>query len=141
MRPRKRIDLAHPVGVALGEIVVDGDDVDALAGEGVEIDGQRGDEGLAFARLHLGDLAFVQNHAADELHVEMALTEGALGSLAHRGEGGDEQIVDRSAFGKLPPEVLGTQLQLVVGEPGDVLFERVDGFNARVVSLDAPIVG
>ena len=137
----ERIDLAHPVGVALGEVIVDGDDVDALAGERVEIDGQRGDERLAFARLHLGDLALVQNHAADELHVEMALAEGALGGFAHGGEGGDEQIVDRGAFGKLPPEVLGTQLQLVVGEPRDVLFERVDGLNARIVSLDAPIVG
>ena len=49
------VDLAHPLGVAAGEVVVDGDDVDALAGERVEIDGKRGDERLAFAGLHLGD--------------------------------------------------------------------------------------
>ncbi len=34
--------------------------------------GQRRDEGLAFAGRHLGDLAFVQHQAADELHVEAA---------------------------------------------------------------------
>ena len=67
------VDLAHPFGVSLGEIVVDGDHVHAAPGEGIEIDRQRGDQGLAFAGLHLGDLALVQDHAADELHVEMAL--------------------------------------------------------------------
>ena len=95
------VDLAHPFGVALGEIVVDGDDMHALAGERVEIDGERGDERLAFAGAHLGDRAFVQHHAADELNVEMALAERALGRLAHRGEGGDEQIVERLAGGEL----------------------------------------
>ncbi len=55
------VDLAHPLGVALGEVVVDGDDVDAAAGEGVEVAGEGGDEGLAFAGLHLGDLARVED--------------------------------------------------------------------------------
>ena len=66
------VDLAHPLGVALGQVVVDGDDVDAVAGERVEVAGERGDEGFAFAGLHFGDLALVENHAADELHVEVA---------------------------------------------------------------------
>jgi hypothetical protein len=30
----------------------------------------------------------VEHHAADELHVEVALAERALGGLAHRREGG-----------------------------------------------------
>ena len=73
----------------------------ALAGERVEIDGERRDERLAFAGSHLGDRAFMQHHAADELNVEMALPEGALGGLAHRGEGGNEQFVERFAGGDL----------------------------------------
>ena len=35
------VDMAHPLGVALGEIVVDGDDMDALTGECVQIAGKR----------------------------------------------------------------------------------------------------
>ena len=100
------VDLAHPLAVALGEIVVDGDDMHALAGERVEIDGERGDERLAFAGAHLGDGALVQHHAADELHVEMALAERALGRLADGGEGGNEQIVERLAGGELLAELL-----------------------------------
>ena len=99
------IDLPHPFGVALGEIVVDRDDMHAFAGERVEIDGERGDQRLAFAGAHLGDPALVQHHAADQLHVEMALAERALGRLAHRGEGGNEQIVERLAGGELLAEL------------------------------------
>ena len=43
--------------------------MDALAGQCIEEHGQRRHEGLAFARGHFGDLAFVEHHAAEELHV------------------------------------------------------------------------
>ena len=95
--PEEAVDLAHPLGVAAGEVVVDRDDVDALAGERVEVDRQGRDEGLAFAGPHLGDRALVQHHAADELDVEMPLAEGALGRLAHRGEGRHEDVVEALA--------------------------------------------
>ena len=98
--PQEVVDLAHPFGVALGQVVVDGDDVDALAGERVEIDGQGGDQGLAFAGLHLGDAALVQHDAADELDVEMALAERALGGLANGGEGLGQEVVQRLAVGQ-----------------------------------------
>ena len=39
--PEALVDRAHPLRVAAGQVVVDGDDVDALAGERVEHDGQR----------------------------------------------------------------------------------------------------
>ena len=48
-QPEKPIDPAHPFGVAAGEIIVDGDDMHALAGERVEIGGERRDQRLAFA--------------------------------------------------------------------------------------------
>src|SRR5215472_5352788 len=50
---QEAVDAAHPLGVATGEIVVDGDDVNAFALECVEIAREGGDERLAFARLHL----------------------------------------------------------------------------------------
>jgi hypothetical protein len=46
VRPRKLVDLTHPLGVASGQVVVYGDDVDALAGEGVEVNGHGGGERL-----------------------------------------------------------------------------------------------
>ncbi len=54
--------------------------------ERIEIGGERGDERLAFTRLHLRDLALVKRRAADELHVEMPHVEHAPAGLADHGE-------------------------------------------------------
>ena len=136
------VDLAHPLGVALGEVVVDGDDVHAAAGERVEIDRQRGDQRLAFAGLHLGDLAFVQDHAADQLHVEMALAERALGGFAHGGEGGHQD--DRRAsvpsaicFLKSAVRAFSASSESAASS----CFQRVDGVDARLIAADPPLIG
>ena len=134
------VDAAHPFRVALGEVVVDGDDVDALAGERVEIDRQRGDQRLALARLHLGDLALVQHHAADQLHIEMPLTQGALGRLAHGGKGRNQQIVEAGAISQLLAEVLGTGSQLGIRQALQLGLQRIDGLDIGPVGLEPAIV-
>ena len=91
------VDAPHPLRVAAGQVVVDGDDVDALAGQRVQIDRQRGDQGLALAGLHLGDAAAVEHHPADELHVEVPHPQHALARLAADGERLGEEIVQRLA--------------------------------------------
>ena len=112
------VEAPHLLGVAAREVVVDGDDMDALALEGVEVHGERRDQRLALAGLHLGDAAFVQHHAADQLNVEMALTEHPLGRLAHRGEGRDQDIVERRARREL--------LTKHDGAGGEVLVAQLD---------------
>ena len=69
--PRKLVDVAHPLGVAAGEVVVDRDQLGVAPGERVEVERQGGDEGLALAGGHFGDLALVQRDAADQLDVIM----------------------------------------------------------------------
>ncbi len=105
---------AHPLGVALGEVVVDGDDVDTLAGQGVEIDGQGGHEGLTLTGGHLGDFAAVEHHAADELHVVV-----------------DHVPCDHVAAGH--PLVLVDGLVLAVGAGDDVDVVALHGELAVVV--------
>ena len=100
------IDAAHPFGVAAGEIIIDGDDMHALAGERVEIAGKRRDKGLAFAGAHLRDRAFMQHHAADQLDIEMPLPKDAARRLPHRGESWHEQILEASCQRRIPPGTL-----------------------------------
>ncbi len=88
------IDSAHPLAVALGEVVVHGDDVDALAGDGVQVGRERGDEGLPLATFHLGYHAPMQDNAPHELHREVTHPEGTPGGLSHGGEGLREQLVE-----------------------------------------------
>ena len=106
----------------------------AAAGERVEIDRQRRDQRLAFAGLHLGDPAFVQDHAADQLHVEMALAERALAGLAHGREGRHQDVVERLAVGDLFLELLGARAQLPRRRASRARFERVDRVHARLIA-------
>ena len=135
------VDGAHPRRVALGEVVVDGDDVDAAAGERIEIDGEGGDQRLALAGLHLGDAALVQHHAADHLHVEMTLAEGALGRLADGGESFGDQIIESCARAHASTEIVGARAQGLVGERGNLGLERIDLGHDRAVFLEFPVVG
>ena len=108
---------AHPLGVAAGQVVVDRDDVDALAGERVQVGRQRRDERLAFAGLHLGDAAAVQHHAADELHVEVPHVEHAAAGLADDARRLGQQVVERLALvGALAERRRLRSRRLVVGE-------------------------
>ncbi len=112
------VDFPHVVGVAFGQIVVDRDDVDTLAQHRVEDDRKGGDEGFTLPRLHFGDLVVVEDHAPDELDVEVAHAHGPLGRFTGDGEGVEEHVVE----GLLSAE--------------NTLFEGVEGlFELLVVHL------
>jgi hypothetical protein len=133
-------DLAHPLRVAAGEVVVDRHDVHALAGEGVHVGRQRCDQRLALAGLHLRDLAVVQHHAADQLHVEVAHAQRALGRLADHGEGFDQELIDRRAAGDALLELVGLGAQRLVGKLRQLCLERVDRRDAMRVLLQQALV-
>ena len=135
------VDLAHPLGVAARQVVVHGDDMHALAGQRVQIDRQRGDQGLALAGLHLGDLAVVQHHAADQLHVEMALAERALAGLAHHGERLGQQLVQGGAVRQAFAELDGLGGQGLVRQRLHRRLQRVDLRHAALVGLQRAVVG
>ena len=109
-------DRRHPVGVALREVLVDRDDVRALAGQRVQVRGQRRDERLALAGAHLGDLALVQDHAADQLHVEVTQPQRAARGLADDGERLGQHVVERLARGELLAELHGLGGKLLVAQ-------------------------
>ena len=112
----------------------------AFARERVQIRRQGRDQGLALAGAHFRDLARVQDHAADELHVEMAHVEHALGRLAHDGKGFRQQIVQCLALGKTLLELRSLGTQCLVRQRGNLGLEHVDALYRLVVTLDLPVV-
>ncbi len=130
----------HPGGVAAGQVVVHRDHVHALARECVQVHRQRGGERLALAGAHLGDLAVVQRHAADELHVEVAHLHHALGALAHHGKGFGQQVVKRRTLGHALLEFLGLGPQLLVAELFVLRLHGVDTRRLLTVLLEQPVV-
>src|SRR6185503_6333770 len=99
------VDRPVPDGVAAGEVVVDRDQVDAAAGERVQVDGGDGRERFALASAHLGDASFVESDAAHELDVVRALAYFPGGHLAGHGEGLGQEVVETFAFGQGGPEL------------------------------------
>ena len=63
---------AHPLRVASRQVVVDGDDMYAVACEGVRGGGERRDERLPFAGAHLWNLSLMKDDRAKDLHVVRA---------------------------------------------------------------------
>jgi hypothetical protein len=154
------VHMAHPVGVARGEVVVDGDHVHAASGQGVEVHGQGAHQSLAFAGGHFGDAAEVEAHAADELDVEGDHFP-ADGMSAHFDVGAAETAAgvfdDGEGFGDQGFELA---LEFVVvldgrqaGFPGGGLFaehrlrlglefllDLVDPGNERTEALDLTVI-
>ncbi len=132
---------AHPLGVAAGEVVVDRDDVDAVAVEGIQVGGQGGDQGLAFAGDHLGDAAAVQDHAAHQLDVEMPHVQVAAARLAAGGERLGEQVVERFPASPPPAQLLGLGAELLRRQRRHARLELVDLGHDRPHLADLPLVG
>ena len=134
------VDLPHPVGIARGEVIVDRDDVDALALDRVEVSRQRRDERLALARAHFRDLATVEDDTADHLDVEMPHSEDAGRCFAHGGESFGKNVVERLPVLELLAELGGLRLQLFVRERLDLVFETVDLTDDLPERADVAIV-
>ena len=120
------MDATHPLGVTPGQVVVDGDEVNAFATDAVEVRRERGHEGLALAGLHLGDPAEVERSAAHHLDVVVTLADHTIGGFAGDRERLDEYVVERGAVVETLAEFARLAPQFVVGEAPDVVRERVD---------------
>ncbi len=107
-----------------------------VAGNGVQVAGQGGHQRFAFAGFHLGDLPFVQRHAADELHVEVAQTGGAHTGLPYHGEGLRQQVVEGFAIGVALAELFGLRGQLGIGKGRNLRLQPVNLFHDGLVALE-----
>ena len=134
------VDAAHPVGVAARQVIVYRDDVHAQTRQRIQIGRQRCHQGLTFAGTHLGNLAGVQNHAANQLHVEMAHIEHALSRFAHHGKGLGQQAVQHLALGQPRLELRGLGAQRLVRQRGNCRLQHIDALHGLAVTLDEPVV-
>ena len=133
-------NLAHPFSVAAGEVIVHGDNVHTLAGEGIEIGRERGDKGFALAGLHLRDVALVQKDAAHELDVKSTQAQSAARPFAAVGKGFGQKLVERlAALGALG-QFAGLVLEAIVAQRLKLGLECVDLVYDRAGRLDLAVV-
>ena len=134
------IDLAHPLGVATGQVVVHRDHVHPATGERVEIDGHDGGERLALAGLHLGNVAAMQEDRADHLHVIGAQAQRPFRGLAGVRKRLGQQVVELLATFQALAQRLGLLADLVVGKRLEFRFQRVDPVDEAAHGFDLAVV-
>ena len=137
---KEAVDAAHPVGVALRQVVVDRDEVHASSRQRIQVDGQRRNQCLALAGAHFGNLAVMQRHAADELHVEVPHLQCALARFADNGERFRQDRIELFSVGDALAERTGLAPQFVVGQGGERRLERIDLADHLTVLLEQPLV-
>ncbi len=127
---------AHPLAVAFGEVVVDGDDVHAFAADAVEVGRQHRSQSFALTGLHLGDVSEVQRRGAHHLHVEWPLVQHAPGRFPGYREGFGQQVVEAFTAGVPLLELPGLGAQFLVGELLDVIGQGIDVVSDARETLD-----
>src|SRR5918995_295066 len=131
-------DGADPLRVALGQIVVNRHEVDALALERVQVQRLDGDERLALTGLHLGDVALVQGDAAHQLDVEESDADRAPEGLPDRRKGLEEELLERLSALQALLELPGLAGERLVGELLELGLERPDVGGLIGQPLEAP---
>ena len=126
------VDAAHQIRLVLRQVVVNRHDVHALAGQGTQVGGHGGDQGLTFTGLHFRDLALVQGDAAHDLNVEGTHAQDSPRGLTDRRERLHQDVVQGLALFEAVLELLGLGLQLLVRQGLEVLLH---GINLRCEAI------
>ncbi len=139
-QPKEFVQPAHPFGVACRQVIVHRHHMHALARQGIQVSRQRRHQRLAFAGAHFRDLAVMQHHAADQLHIEMAHLQGALAAFAHDGECFRQDRIERFTLLHALLEFRRFGTQLVVRQSGNLRFQRIDARDGLTVLFEQAVV-
>jgi len=91
------VERSEPFGVALDEVVVDGDDVARVVRPAGEDGGETGGERFAFAGGHFDEVTAMEAERAHELDDKRAHAHRAMGGFANRGERRNDSVFGGAA--------------------------------------------
>jgi hypothetical protein len=112
-----------------------------LPASAFSVAGKGGDQRLALARLHFGDIALMEEDPSHELHVEGAQAQRAARALAHQGEALGQQRVEVLAGPRPLAQGGGRVLEPLVAQRPGGLLAGVDRRHDRPHGLDLAVVG
>ena len=130
------VDRLHPERVAPGEIVVDGDEVHPRPPSELSTTAVVAVSVLPSPVFISAIAAVVEDHAADQLHVEVAHSHRPLAGLAHEREAFGQQIVEALTALRALPEGVGAGAQLLVIVMLELGLERVDQTDTLLVAFE-----
>ena len=125
----------HPLGVTLCQIVVDRDDVDALAFQCVQICRQRRHKGLTFTGLHLGNTSLVQDDSSDQLNSVVSHAKRSRCALPHDRICLRQDVIQRLAVFQPLLELPCLSAQFLIAQSLHLWPERLDTVHDRIDPL------
>ena len=124
------VQRSHPFHVALGQVVVDRDDMHRT-GHRIQERRERRHQCLAFPGDHLGDHPLMQDVAAHHLHVVVAHLEIAFARFTHGGESIGNEILQRLSICQPSSQARSGLTQFAIGEEFQLRLKLVDSFQDR----------
>ena len=112
----------------------------AFSSQCVEVDGQGGGQGFAFACSHLSDLALVQGNAANQLHVKVTHFHHAFRRFAHYSKSFWQNVFYGFALLESGFECIGFGAQCFVAQGFQCTFQCVDLRDGFAIGFEHPIV-
>ncbi len=131
----KTVDRPHPFRIAAGQVVVEGQHVCAVAGQGMPEHRRDGSERLAFACLHFDDLACGQGESGDDLHVIRTQPDGTVRHFPHQGERLGKPLLGRRTGLRRFAQGGGRPAQRLVARRAQPGAELVDARQMGLVRL------
>src|SRR3989338_5523668 len=87
------INLPHPGRVSSGEIIIDSDQMDTPAHQGIQIHSESRSQGLPLAGFHFRYTTLMKDNSANELNVIMSLSQSSFGRFPDRSEGRGQYLI------------------------------------------------
>ena len=91
------MDLSHPLGITLCQIIIDRYYMDTASGKCVKIRRKRRYECFTFTCLHLGYTALMKDDAADDLHPVVFHIKDTPCSLPYDRKGFRKYVIERGS--------------------------------------------
>ncbi len=135
------IQRPHPLHVAAGKVVVDGYNVHALALKRIEVGWERGHQGFTFTGDHFRDIAGVQHHAAEQLHVVVTHAKKPPTTLSADRKGLHEDVVERFSGREPATELVRLAAQFLVAQIAIPRLQGVDRLDFRIEAAEIAGVG
>ncbi|MNC10300.1 hypothetical protein D3C75_579390 [compost metagenome] len=135
------IYFAHFVTAHGGQIIIDRYQVDAFAGQCIQIQRQSSCLGFTFTGFHFGNPPAVEHHTTDQLHIKVAFAQHPFGGFPDDSKSIGEDIVQLFPFSHPFLQHFGLRTQLLVGHGLIFRFKGVDDFHVPHHLLDFSLVG
>ena len=108
--------LSHPLGITLCQIVVDGNNMDTLAFQRIQIGRKSGHQGLTFTGTHLCDTSLMQDDTTDQLYSVVLHVQNTLCSLSYGCIRLRKQIIQRLSIVQTHLVFVGLAAQFLIGK-------------------------